>query len=69
MTEAETAQVLNYIVSSFGPISTPTTFVPYTPDEIRALREDRIDDPVAMRKEIGARLQKAGLQLPPYEWD
>lgn len=69
MTEAETAEVLNYILSAFGHASTPKTFVPYTPAEIRALREDRVDDPLAMRREIGARLEKAGFQLPPYEWD
>ena len=69
MTEAETAQVLNYIVSVFGAASTPKPFVPYTPEEIRALREKRVDDPLTLRKEIGALLEQAGLQLPPYEWD
>jgi len=66
---AETAEVLNYILLSFGQSSTPQTFVPYTPEEVRDLRENRVDDPLALRREIGARLQKAGLQLPPYEWD
>jgi hypothetical protein len=69
MTEAETAAVLNYIVSSFGSATAPKTFVPYTPEEIRALRERRVDDPITLRKEIGGRLAKAGFELPPYEWD
>lgn len=69
MTEAETAQVLNYIVSVFGAASTPKSFVPYTAEEIRALRENRVDDPLALRREIGARLQREGFELPPYEWD
>jgi mono/diheme cytochrome c family protein len=69
MSDAETAEVLNYILLSFGQSSTPQTFVPYTPDEIRGLRENRVDDPLALRREIGARLRQAGLQLPPYEWD
>jgi mono/diheme cytochrome c family protein len=69
MTEAQTAEVLNYILSSFGHSSTPKPLVPYTPEEIRALRKDRVDDPLALRREIGARLLKAGFQLPPYEWD
>jgi hypothetical protein len=69
MTEAETAAVLNYILLSFGQASTPPTFVPYTPAEIRGLRESRVRDPLALRREIAARLEKVGLQLPPYEWD
>ena len=69
MTEAETAAVLNYILLSFGRSSTPTTFVPYTPEEIRVLRESRVHDPLALRREIDARLERVGLQLPPYEWD
>jgi hypothetical protein len=69
MTEAETAQVLNYILSSFGSASLPRDFVPYTAEEIRALRRDPVDDPVALRRAIGARLESKGLRLPPYEWD
>ena len=69
MTDAETAEVLNYILLSFGQSTNPKTSVPYTPDEIRGLRESRVDDPLALRREIGARLEKAGLRLPPYEWD
>jgi hypothetical protein len=69
MTDAETAAVLNYILSSFGQSSLPATFVPYTPDEIRSLRASRVHDPLALRREIDARLEKVGLQLPPYEWD
>jgi hypothetical protein len=69
MTDAETAAVLNYILLSFGQSSTPKTFVPYTPEEIRGLRESRVHDPLALRREIDERLEKEGLQLPPYEWD
>ena len=69
MTDAETAAVLNYVLLSFGQSSLPTTFVPYTPEEIRGLRESRVHDPFALRREIDERLEKEGLQLPPYEWD
>jgi hypothetical protein len=69
MSEAETAEVLNYILSSFGESSTPAPFVPYTPEEIAGFRDSRVDDPLALRRAIGARLRNAGLELPPYEWD
>lgn len=69
MSDVEAAAVLNYILSSFGQSSTPPTFVPYTPEEIRGLRANRVHDPLALRREIEARLERAGLELPPYEWD
>jgi hypothetical protein len=69
MTDVETAAVLNYILLSFGQASLPATFAPYTPEEIRALRASRVHDPLALRREIAARLERVGLQLPPYEWD
>jgi hypothetical protein len=69
MTETETAAVLNYLLLSFGQASLSRTFVPYTAEEIRSFRENRVPDPLALRREIDARLEKVGLQLPPYEWD
>jgi hypothetical protein len=69
MSDAETAQVLNYILLSFGASATPLPFVPYTAEEIGDLRENRVDDPLSLRRAIGARLRNAGLELPPYEWD
>jgi hypothetical protein len=69
MSDAETAAVLNYILLSFGQESLPAPFVPYTPEEIRSLRENRVHDPLALRRDIDARLAKVGLRLPPYEWD
>jgi hypothetical protein len=69
MSDAETAAVLNFILLSFGQSSLPKEFVPYTPEEIRGLRRSRVDDPLALRREIDQRLEKEGLELPPYEWD
>ena len=68
MTDAETAVVLNYILSNFGRRSTPPDFQPYTAKEIASLRRNAVADPPAMRREISARLKSRGIYLPDGYW-
>jgi len=69
MTDAETAVVLNYVLSTFGRQSTPPDFRPYTAEEISSLRRDAVADPPAMRREIAMRLRRKGIYLFDGYWD
>jgi mono/diheme cytochrome c family protein len=69
MTDAETATVLNYIINTFGGRSRPADFVPYTVDEVTALRKVPVDDPAAMRTQIALRLRARGVGVPPGHWE
>jgi mono/diheme cytochrome c family protein len=69
MTDAETAIVLNYVLSTFGGRSTPPDFTPYTTEEISSLRRETVSDPQAMRRQIALRLRKRGVSLYAGYWD
>lgn len=69
MTATETAQVLNYILTTFATTSLPADFKPFTASEIDAIRKLRVDDPLVIRRELAARLANRAITLPPYEWD
>lgn len=69
MTATETAQVLNYILMTFATPSLPADFKPFTSSEIELFRRAPLNDPVALRREISARLAKKAIEMPPYEWD
>lgn len=69
MTDAETAVVLNYILSTFGRRSTPPDFQPYTAEEISSLRRNAVANPPAMRREISTRLKRKGIYLFDGYWN
>lgn len=69
MSESDAAQVLNFVLLTFGKSTLPASFAPFTPEEIRALRADKVDDPLAIRRQIAARLKRKAVRLPPYEWE
>jgi len=69
MTDADTAIVLNYVLSTFGGRSTPNDFKPYTTEEISSLRRETVADPPAMRRQIATRLRKKGVYLYAGYWD
>jgi mono/diheme cytochrome c family protein len=68
MSDAETATVLNFVLTEFAGESLPADFKPYTGAEVGALRST-LADPVATRKEIRKRLESRGYKLPPYQWE
>jgi mono/diheme cytochrome c family protein len=68
MTDAETATVLNYVLTEFASKSLPADFKPYTEAEVASLRRT-LPDPVTTRKEIRKRLESQGYTLPPYQWE
>jgi mono/diheme cytochrome c family protein len=68
MSDAETATVLNYVLTQFARESLPADFKPYTEAEVARLRRT-LPDPVGTRKEIRKRLESQGYKLPPYQWE
>ena len=69
MTDAETATVLNYILTTFGAATLPKDFVPYTAAEVAAFRKHPVRDTLAMRRDIDLRLQARKVSLPPHHWE
>ncbi len=65
---ADTAIVLNYVLHTFGKDSTPADARDYDAAEVAALRKQRVQDPVALRRRIVARLQARGIAVPEYPW-
>ena len=64
----DTAVVLNWVMERFGGPSLPNGVAKFDAAEIRALREQRKADSVALRRTIASRLKKQGLKLADYPW-
>lgn len=54
LNNAETAQVLNYILRTFDPGHLPDDFVPYTEEEVALHRGTQLVDAMARRAELAA---------------
>ena len=57
LNDAETAEVLNYILRTFDPGHMPDDFLPYTADEVALHRSTQLVDAVARRAELAAGFQ------------
>ena len=58
--DAETAAVLNYVVRAWGESA---DFTDYTADEVRDIRQRRVDDIGAMRRALREKLARRGLSV------
>lgn len=68
VSDAETAEILNYMILQFGHSSLPADAIPFDAEQVARLRADPIDA-VAVRRNIAARLKEKQLQLPEdYPW-
>lgn len=54
LNDAETAEVLNYILRSFDPGHLPDNFMPYTAEEVAQHRGTHLVDAMARRAELAA---------------
>jgi hypothetical protein len=57
LTDAQTANVLNWILQKFARDSLPGNFEPYTAAEVSKFRQQRLSDVNKVRKELIARIQ------------
>lgn len=58
LNDAETAEVLNYILRTFDPGHLPDDFMPFTADEVTLHRGTQLVDAVARRAELAAQFDK-----------
>lgn len=68
LTDNEIAGVLNFIMATWAGTSLPAGYTPFTAAEVTERRARRVDDVVAFRRTIVARLSAAGVQTAGYPW-
>lgn len=68
VSDADTAEILNYMIDRFGVNSKPENSVLFSASEVASLRSKPIDA-VSVRRGIAARLKKKDVKLPEgYPW-
>ena len=60
LSDAETAELLNWIMATIGPPSIPADFVPYTADDVKRYRATAPEDIPGLRVKLLERLQNHG---------
>jgi hypothetical protein len=69
LSDSDTAAVLNWVFNAFAGVSMPKEgFRSFDAVEVRALRDSRPADAVALRRQIAIRLKAQGIDLPKYPW-
>jgi hypothetical protein len=68
LSDGDTAAVINYVMRTWGGKSLPPNYVEFTADEVTMRRARKIQDIVAFRRKIAARLQHQGFVMPAYPW-
>ncbi len=60
LSDANTARVLNWILENFSASSLPDEFIPYSREEVAALRSVRLDDIGSERARLVSRIEALG---------
>lgn len=60
LNDADTAELLNWMVTSMSRNELPPGFAPYTAGEVTRLRGERLNDAAAVRAAIAGRLREMG---------
>jgi hypothetical protein len=68
LNDSDTAAVINYVMKTWGGKSLPPNYVEFTADEVAARRAHKVQDIVAFRRKVVARLQHRGFVMPAYPW-
>jgi cytochrome c553 len=66
LSDPEIARVMNYVGQRWGQDDTPRT--DFTPEEVTALRQQPVQDVVALRRSVIAELTAKGWPVPDYPW-
>lgn len=70
ISDQDAADIMNYVITSFGAESVPNSTYRFTAEQVAKLRENPPEDLVKLRRDIGKRLEKRGIALPDhYPWD
>lgn len=65
LSDAQIAEVLNYVVNSWGD---PSVVAPFTAEEVGTRRAKPVPDVVAYRRELVKRLKAQGAKVADYPW-
>lgn len=68
LTNAEIAEVMNYVMTTFGGPSLPDDYRPFDTAEVERLRAVPVEDIVAFRRNLSASLAKQGIATAGYPW-
>lgn len=68
LSPADTAAVLNYVMTTFAGESLPADAPAFTADEVEAAAKVTITDVVGLRREVSARLRAQGMKVADYPW-
>ncbi|MEO8683581.1 MAG: hypothetical protein ABI414_01940 [Devosia sp.] len=68
LTDAQIADVLNYIMETWAGPSLPTDYMPFDATEVAALRQQNIGNAVKYRRVIVEKLEAMGLSAADYPW-
>lgn len=68
LTNAEIAEVMNYVMTTFGGPSLPDDYRPFDEAEVGRLRAVPVEDIVAFRRGLSASLAKKGIATAGYPW-
>lgn len=68
LTNAEIADVMNYVMKTFGGTSLPDDYHPFDRVEVDQRRANPVKDIVGMRREIAASLAEQGIATAGYPW-
>jgi hypothetical protein len=63
LNDADTAELLNWMVRAMAQNEVPADFSPYTRDEVSRLRGHPLDDVTAVRTSVVGRLQQMGYRI------
>ena len=68
LSDAEIADVLNYIMEKWAGPSLPPNYVPFSAGEVATLRVAKVGNAVKYRRIVAERLAAAGIEVPEYPW-
>jgi mono/diheme cytochrome c family protein len=63
LSDADTANLLNYVLRTWGGRDVPAGAQDFTAGEVNALRNIHLDDVAALRRKLAARLSKDGISM------
>lgn len=68
LSDRQIAEVMNYVMTTWGGPSLPPAYVPFTEAEVAALRAEPVGDVVAYRRKVVEELLGQGIATAGYPW-
>ena len=68
LTDQQIADVMNYVMETWGGTSLPADYRAFTGAEVATLRAEPVGDVVAYRRKVAAELMAQGIATAGYPW-